>query len=104
MNRSTILDRSTTQSAQTFNALADPARIIIVEELRRGEVCVCELEAKLGLASNLLSYHLRILREAGLVSGRRRGRRTEYRIERGGLDSLRREVERLAEPQVADPR
>lgn len=63
--------------------------------LRRSPRCVCDLQAELGMASNLLSYHLRILREAELVTGTRRGRRVEYRIEPAGLARLRRELDRL---------
>lgn len=63
--------------------------------LRRRPRCVCDLQTELGMASNLLSYHLRILREAEMVSGMRRGRRVEYRIEPAGLERLRRELERM---------
>ena len=92
-----ILDRSAAP-ARRFNALADPARLAILGELRPGTRCVCELQADLDMPSNLLSYHLRILREAGLVSGTRRGRRTDYRIEPDGIEALRRQVEELAVP------
>jgi ArsR family transcriptional regulator len=92
-----ILDRSAA-SARRFNALADPARLAILGELRPGTRCVCELQADLDMPSNLLSYHLRILREAGLVSGTHRGRRTDYRIEPDGIEALRRQVEELAAP------
>lgn len=61
---------------------------------------MCELQADLDMPSNLLSYHLRILREAGLVSGTRRGRRTDYRIRAEGLEALRRQVEELAIPGI----
>ncbi len=47
------------------------------------------------MAPNLLSYHLRILREAGLVTGTRSGRRIEYRIANGGLEALRDELDLL---------
>jgi len=67
--------------AATFSALGDPARLAIIEALRGGTTCVCELTPVLGMPQNLLSYHLRILREAGLISGERSGRRIEYRIE-----------------------
>lgn len=82
--------------ATRFNALADPARIAIMARLRRQPRCVCDLQVELGMASNLLSYHLRILREGGLVVGTRRGRRVEYRIRPEGLAQLRREIDRLA--------
>jgi ArsR family transcriptional regulator, arsenate/arsenite/antimonite-responsive transcriptional repressor len=99
MNRSTFLERSDTDSARRFNALADPARLAILERLGADVRCVCELKDELGLAPNLLSYHLRILREAGLVAGRRLGRRIEYRVVARGLEDLRRDVERLT-PEV----
>lgn len=66
-----------------------------MSRLRREPRCVCELQVELGMASNLLSYHLRILREASLVSGTRRGRRVEYRIDPLGLDLLRRDLDLL---------
>jgi len=101
VNRSTILERSDTAPARRFYALADPARLSILSRLRREPRCVCELREELGLASNLLSYHLRILREAGLVSGARHGRRVEYRIVAEGLDDLRLDLERLAEGEIS---
>jgi len=97
VNRSRILDQSAA-AAKRFNAVADPARVAILGELRPGTRCVCELQADLDMPSNLLSYLLRILREAGLVSGTHRGRRTDYRIEPDGIEALRRQVEELAAP------
>lgn len=97
MNHSTILERSAVGRARRFAALGDPARIEIVDRLGRGTRCVCELQDDLGMAPNLLSYHLRILREAGLVSGERRGRRIDYRLEPEGLASLGAALEALAE-------
>ena len=97
MERSTILERLREAGAARFNALADPARLAILERLGTGTRCVCELRDDLGLAPNLLSYHLRILREAGLVEGERRGRRVEYRMRDEGFRELGRDVERLAE-------
>ncbi|HET7234860.1 MAG TPA: metalloregulator ArsR/SmtB family transcription factor [Actinomycetota bacterium] len=98
MDHSTVLDRSRADLTRGYDALGDPARRAILEELRGGIRCLCELEADLGLASNLLSYHMKHLREARLVSGSRRGRRVEYRIEPAGLERLRRDLEWLANP------
>jgi ArsR family transcriptional regulator len=53
------------------------------------------MQDDLRMAPNLLSYHMRILREAGLVSGRRNGRRIEYRIEPQGFEALRAELEAI---------
>jgi ArsR family transcriptional regulator len=96
VERSTILERSPVQPARRFGALADPARLQILGLLRAEPRCVCELRDDLGMASNLLSYHLRILREAGFVHGERRGRRIEYRLEPDALERITRDVAEIA--------
>jgi len=93
MNRSTILERSVVDRARHFAALGDPTRLAILEHLRGDTRCLCEMQEDLGMAPNLLSYHMRILREAGLVSGSRNGRRIDYRIEPHGFDALCGELE-----------
>ncbi len=97
MNPSRNAVGSQGELADGFGALGDPARLAILWALSRGTRCVCELTPQLGLAQNLLSYHLRILREAGLVVGIRRGRRIEYSIQPEGLSTLQRELELLTE-------
>jgi ArsR family transcriptional regulator len=82
--------------AEVFGALADPARLVLLRELQAGTTCVCELAPRLRMAPNLLSYHLRILREAGLVQGTRRGRRVEYRVRPVALQEAAVELVRLA--------
>jgi ArsR family transcriptional regulator len=96
MERSTILERSRGADAARFGALADPARLAILDRLREGPRCVCELRDDLGLTPPLLSYHMRILREAGFVQGERRGRRVEYRMREDAVRELGRDVDRLA--------
>ena len=66
--------------AGTFGALSDPIRLSILDKLDRDQLCVCDLQRDLAIAPNLLSYHLRILREAGLVESTRRGRWVDYRL------------------------
>jgi len=63
-----------------FQALADENRLRVVNALRDGERCVCELQASLDLAQSLLSHHLKALREAGLVRDRREGRWVHYAL------------------------
>jgi ArsR family transcriptional regulator len=70
--------------------------LAILETLCDGGRCVCELVPELGMGQTLLSYHLRILREARLVSGIRRGRRVEYTIRAASVDALMRNLGRLA--------
>ena len=69
-----------TRAAELFHALSDTTRLEIIEMLRGGERCVCELQDELDAAQSRLSFHLRVLREAGLVSDRKEGRWSYYRI------------------------
>lgn len=68
------------QAAAFFHALSDPTRLGILEMLRDGERCVCELQGELDAAQSRLSFHLRVLKDAGLVEDRREGRWAYYRI------------------------
>jgi ArsR family transcriptional regulator len=78
------------QLARRFKALADPARVGIVNMLSADdEVCVCTLTEELGLSQPTVSHHLRLLREAGLVSVEKRGTWSYYRLERAAVDALR---------------
>jgi ArsR family transcriptional regulator len=63
-----------------FHALSDETRLSILDMLRDGERCVCELQDELDAAQSRLSFHLRVLREAGLVMDRREGRWSYYSI------------------------
>jgi ArsR family transcriptional regulator len=77
---SSTLDPRAPPLERVLAALAEPMRVAILCRLRDGDRCVCDLESDLGAAQNLVSYHLRVLREAGLVESRRRGRRIEYAL------------------------
>lgn len=66
--------------AAFFHAFSDPTRLSIVEALGRGECCVSDLAALIGAAQSRLSFHLRVLREAGIVLERREGRHTYYHV------------------------
>lgn len=68
------------RSARLFHALSDETRLKILERLRHGERCVCDLTDALGAAQPRLSFHLKILKQAGLVSGRREGRWSYYTL------------------------
>ncbi len=75
--------------AQRFRALADPARVAIVNRLAQSdEVCVCALVPELGLAQPTVSHHLRVLREAGLVQARRQGTWSYYRLVPEAVEAL----------------
>lgn len=74
--------------ATLAHALSDTTRLGVLEELRQGERCVCDLTADLGVAQSRLSFHLRVLREAGLVTDRREGRWSFYRLAPEALDEV----------------
>jgi ArsR family transcriptional regulator, arsenate/arsenite/antimonite-responsive transcriptional repressor len=80
--------RSLEMRAQAFAALSDPIRLRILDHLSFGSSCVCDLQKKVEVAPNLLSYHLRVLREAGLVETSRRGRWIDYDLAPGVIDGL----------------
>jgi DNA-binding transcriptional ArsR family regulator len=71
-----------------FRALADPSRRAIFESLTRGEAAVKDLTARFDISQPAVSQHLATLREAGLVRGRREGRRAYYRVDPRGLKPL----------------
>lgn len=72
--------RSLDELLVVLKAVADEKRLNIVTLLAGGERCVCELQESLGAGQSLLSFHLRTLKEAGLVSDRREGRWVYYSL------------------------
>jgi DNA-binding transcriptional ArsR family regulator len=68
------------RAAQLFHALSDDTRLAILDMLRNGERCVCDLMADLDAAQSRLSFHLRVLREAGLVTVRQDAQRRWYEL------------------------
>ena len=68
-------------SAQLLAAIADPIRWQVMSQLRVDTArCVCDVRTEPAIQPNLLSYHLKVLREAGLVIATRRGRWIDYRL------------------------
>jgi ArsR family transcriptional regulator, arsenate/arsenite/antimonite-responsive transcriptional repressor len=75
--------------AERLRALADPTRLGIVNRLAAsGELCVCDLTDSFGLSQPTISHHLRVLRDAGLVEGRKQGTWSYYRLNRDALAGL----------------
>ncbi len=70
------------RSAELFHALSDKARLQIVDILLDGEHCVCDLMSHIDTGQSRLSYHLKVLKDAGLVSDRREGRWSYYTLQR----------------------
>jgi ArsR family transcriptional regulator len=71
----------TDRAVELFHALSDETRLQIIELLRKGERCVCELTDSLDAAQSRLSFHLRVLRDAGIVRDRKDGRWVYYELD-----------------------
>jgi len=85
-------DASALELASGFAALADPARLRVISILAAvegGEVCVCDLVEPLGKAQPTVSHHLKVLGDAGLVVGERRGKWVWYSLVPARLAALR---------------
>jgi ArsR family transcriptional regulator len=78
----------TTAVAHLCHALSDETRLAILERLRNGERCVCDLVDLLSAGQSRLSFHLKTLRDAGLVVDRRDGRWVHYSINPTALSLL----------------
>lgn len=77
--------------APAFKALGDPARLRLLSMIASsdgGEICVCELTPAFELSGPTISHHLKVLREAGLIEGERRGTWVYYRPVRARLAAL----------------
>jgi ArsR family transcriptional regulator len=68
--------------------ISEPNRLRIFALLTRGELCVCDIEASMQLSQNLVSHHLRVMREAGLLHARRDGRWMYYSINKRTLERI----------------
>ena len=70
-------------------AVADPVRWAVLEALADNQRCVCDLQERVPVPGNLLSYHLKVLREAGLVTASRRGRWIDYALAEDAHERMR---------------
>lgn len=78
--------------ARLLKAVAEPTRLQVLSLIKsapEGAACVCDLTGPLGLRQPTVSYHLKVLAEAGLVTAERRGTWMWYSLVPGALDSLR---------------
>jgi ArsR family transcriptional regulator len=71
-----------------LEAVADPIRWNVLAHLSSTPCCVCEIQAHVSISPTLLSYHLKVLREAGLVTSTRRGRWIDYALAADAHDRL----------------
>ncbi len=85
---STMWTKKRVKAAVLFHALSDETRLDLLDRLKRGEQCVCELTEALQTGQSRLSFHLRVLKDAGLIHDRPEGRWMYYSLNREGLENL----------------
>lgn len=87
-----------------LKVLADENRLKILSCLTKGEMCVCQLTGGVGIPQNLMSHHLKVLKDAGLIDDERRGRWIYYSVKARGLGELLGCVENLCDCATANPK
>jgi ArsR family transcriptional regulator len=79
---------STKKAVALFHALSDETRLALLDRLKEGEQCVCELTDAMNAAQSRLSFHLKVLKDAGLVEDRREGRWMYYSLSAQAIEEL----------------
>ena len=79
---------STKKAVELFHALSDETRLALLDRLKGGEQCVCELMDSMKAAQSRLSFHLKVLKDAGLVEDRREGRWMYYSLSAQAIEEL----------------
>ncbi len=91
-------------TAERLKALGHPVRLAIMRALAEQSCCCCaDVCSRLPLAQSTVSQHLKVLKEAGLVSFRRDGVRSSYVLNPSALAALRSDLERITAPASAGP-
>ncbi|HXV17070.1 MAG TPA: metalloregulator ArsR/SmtB family transcription factor [Gemmatimonadaceae bacterium] len=93
----------TERAVELFHALSDETRLQIIELLSKGERCVCDLTDSLDAAQSRLSFHLRVLRDAGIVRDRKEGRWVHYELNKDAFEEAETLVGQL-KPRVLSVR
>jgi ArsR family transcriptional regulator len=96
---STVAARDGQRTARLFHALADETRLRIIEQLADGEQCVCDLTDALEAGQSRLSFHLKTLKDAGVVTDRRDGRWVYYALNPEVFEALEGIVSDLKPPR-----
>ncbi len=102
MTREPLSAAESGRLASTFKALGDPVRLRLLSLIAShdgGEACVCQLTGAFEVSGPTISHHLKVLREAGLIDGERRGTWIYYRVRPEAMQALA--VVLVAEPALA---
>jgi len=97
------MTKDLTRAVRWFHALSDETRLQIIERLSDGEQCVCNLTDMLATTQSLLSFHLKTLKDAGILTDRREGRWVYYSLSPQAIEELQRFIGSL-KPSGCGPR
>ncbi|MGI6590020.1 MAG: ArsR/SmtB family transcription factor [Eggerthellaceae bacterium] len=89
--------RDNAKDAKVFKAFCNEYRLQVLERLRTGEKCACDLLENIDISQSNLSHHMKILVESGIVSARQEGKWTYYSISPEGARAAMRLLEELTE-------
>ena len=81
--------------AKVFKALSDPKRVKIIDLLSCGEMCGCVLLKCFEITQPTLAHDMKVLTEAGIVTGRRDGKKTLYALNREALDRIKKQMDEI---------
>ena len=87
-----LREHTVARVARWFHALSDETRLQIIDRLSKGEQCVCDLTDLLATGQSCLSFHLKTLKDAGILKDRREGRWVYYSLNPEAVEELERFV------------
>ncbi len=85
-----------THAINLLKGLAEPLRLKIITSLSNGEKCVCDLMEEIGIAQSKISFHLKVLKDTGLITGRQSGRWVYYKLNLNSFKELKAWIEILS--------
>lgn len=91
------MDRQHDDMTRIFKALCDSNRLIVVDMLRTGEKCACEILEELNISQSTLSHHMKILCDSEIITCESRGKWKYYRLSKQGLETAYRILGELVE-------
>lgn len=88
------------QNARVFKALCDPNRLMIIDLLKNGEKCACDLLEELNISQSTLSHHMKLLCESGVINCRREGKWMNYSLSKKGFAKAEQLLVQIMESSV----
>ncbi len=95
MGRGDRMNSQYEKLAKVFKALSDPKRVKIIDLLSCGEMCGCVLLKCFEITQPTLAHDMKVLTEAGIVTGRRNGKKTLYALNREALDRIKKQMDEI---------